>query len=220
MNKSKIIKVLVAVFIIIIIAIIFINKSIFIKNGNNSTNQEIVDNFLNISSYEVTVEVEVKSNKNNNKYVLKQHYISDGPTEQEVIEPANISGLKIIKEDNNLKLENTNLNLSKVLENYNCIGDNVLDLSCFIENYKNDNEAIYEEENDNLILKTKSTNEGKYMQYKTLYIDKKQKKPTKMIIEDINKNIEVYILYKEVKINSNTKKNILAFNWYNMKHEI
>ncbi len=220
MKKLKIIIIIIVLLAITFVSLIFINKSIFIKNGNNSTNQEIVDQFLNISSYDVVIDVEVRSNKNNNKYLLKQHYISNGPTEQEVIEPTNIGGLKIIKEENNLKIENTNLNLSKVLENYTCIGDNVLDLSCFIENYKNDNEAIYEEENDSLVLKTKSKNEGKYMQLKTLYIDKKNKVPTKMVITDINKNIEVYILYKEVKINNSNKTNILAFNWYNMEHEI
>lgn len=220
MNKSQKIKIFIAIFIFIIVTIFLINKSIFIKSGNNSTNQEIVDYFLNISSYEVIVDVEVKSNKNSNKYILKQHYIDNGTSEQEVIEPANICGLKIIKEENNLKLENTNLSLSRVLENYNSLGDNILDLNCFIENYKNDDEAKYDEENDCLVLKTKSPNQGKYMQKKTLYIDKKNKTPTKMIITDINKNIEVYILYKEVKINDNSKTNILAFNWYNMKHEI
>ena len=38
------------------------------KIGNNSTSQEIVDYILNISSYEAEIEVEVKSNKNSNKY--------------------------------------------------------------------------------------------------------------------------------------------------------
>ena len=36
---------------------------------------------------------------------------------------------------------------------------------------------------------------------KVLYIDKKSGKPLKMQIEDANKNIAVYILYREVNVN-------------------
>ena len=35
---------------------------------------------------------------------------------------------------------------------------------------------------------------------KTLYIDKKTGKPTKMEIKDNSKNTSVYILYREVKL--------------------
>ena len=42
------------------------------KNGNNMNSQEIVDYILNINSYKAQITVEVKSNKNTNKYVIKQ----------------------------------------------------------------------------------------------------------------------------------------------------
>ena len=54
---------------------------------SNSSSQEIVDYILNISSYETQIEVEVKSNKNSNKYKMKQTYIDNNNTTQEVIEP-------------------------------------------------------------------------------------------------------------------------------------
>ena len=38
--------------------------------------------------------------------------------------------------------------------------------------------------------------------HKILYIDNKSGKPLKMEIKDNNKNIAVYILYKEVIVNS------------------
>ena len=69
-----------------------------IKIGNNSSSQEIVDYILNISSYETQIEVEVKSNKNSNKYKIKQTYIDNQNNRQEVLEPSNIQGVKIIKE--------------------------------------------------------------------------------------------------------------------------
>ena len=43
--------------------------------------------------------MEVKSNKNTNKYILKQQYISPDVATQEVLEPSNISGIKIIKKE-------------------------------------------------------------------------------------------------------------------------
>ena len=52
---------------------------------------------LNISSYEAEIEVTVESNKNTNKYVVEQTYKKDGSAKQVVLEPSNISGIKIIK---------------------------------------------------------------------------------------------------------------------------
>ena len=215
-NKKIILFIVMLILIIIIISVFFINKSKTTKIGKNSSSQEIVDYILNISSYEVTIEAEIKSNKNSNKYILKQQYINDGTSTQEVLEPSNIKGVKIIKSDNNLKLENTNLNLTSILENYDYIADNVLDLCYFIEDYKQSQDSNYEEKDDQIIMTTKTNNENRYTKNKTLYIDRKTGNPIKMEVRDVNKNTTVYILYKEVKINSLDKKNILAFNLYNM----
>ena len=125
----------------LIILIIFL--TIFYKKtakksqiGNNSSSQEIVDYILNISSYETEIEVEVTSNKNSNKYKLKQQYINPNISTQEVIEPENLAGIKIIKKDKKLKLENSKLNLTKIFENYEYMTDNCLDLNSFIKEYK------------------------------------------------------------------------------------
>lgn len=204
------------IFILIILAIliflIFFNKNEAknLKIGNNSSNQEIVDYILNISSYEATIEVEVQSNKNSNKYIIKQQYVSPDTSTQEVLEPENIKGVKIIKNQNQLKLENTKLNLSKVFENYEYMTDNCLDLNTFIEEYKTSKESKYEEKDNQIIMSTQSQQNNKYINDKKLYIDKKTGNPTKMEIKDNSKNTTVYILYNEVKLNSNPQ-NILAF---------
>ena len=140
-NKTKM-----TILISAIIIVIAILATILIKNnnktdknikiGNNSSSQEIVNYILNISSYETQIEIEVKSNKNSNKYKMKQTYIDNDNTTQEVIEPSNIQGVKIIKENNNLKIENTQLSLTKIIENYKDITQNNLDLENFIQNYK------------------------------------------------------------------------------------
>ena len=219
-NKKIIFITLVVILILEILIIFLLNKTNVKKIGNNSTSQEIVDYILNISSYEAKIELEVKSNKNTNKYILKQQYISPDVATQEVLEPSNISGIKIIKKGNDLKLENTSLNLSNIFENYEYLADNALDLSCFIEDYKKSQNSNYEEKDNKIIMNVQTKNENKYRQSKKLYIDKSTGNPLKMEITDINQNITVYILYNEVKINSLDKQNILAFRLYNTKQEI
>jgi len=120
---------------------------------------------------------------------------------QEVIEPANIKGTKIIKKDGNLKIENTNLNLSTIFENYKGLEENCLDLNNFIENYKNYENSNYEENNEEIIMKTKNNIKNKYTENKILYINKASKKPTKLIIEDANQNMTINIQYNEIELN-------------------
>ena len=195
MNSKKI---FILLFIIILIAIgLFIffsnNGTKNFKIGNNTSSQEIVDYILNINSYEAVIEVDVKSNKNENKYKIKQVYNGNDNNSQEVLEPSNIAGVKLIKEGNNLKLENSNLNLTNILQNYEYISDNVLDLSSFIDNYKNDSNAKWEEKDDKILLKTSN---------RTLYINRENSLPEKMEILDNGKKTAIYILYNEVNVNS------------------
>lgn len=202
--KNK--KILICLFVVIALFIIIF--SIVLKNnvakkskiGNNSTSQEVLDYILNIRSYEVTIEVTVKSNKNENKYIIKQIYNGPEDNMQEVLEPSNIAGVKIIKNGNSLKLENSNLNLVSMFENYEYISENSLDLSSFIEEYKTDEKAMMKEKDNKVIMQTSSGN--KLKKHKTLYINKETGMPERMEIQDDNKNIAVYILYNEVKLNS------------------
>ena len=189
------------VFLIILIILIAIGLFIFFNNkrtknfkiGNNTSSQEIVDYILNINSYEAVIEVDVKSNKNENKYRIKQIYNGNDNNSQEVLEPSNIAGVKLIKEGNNLKLENSNLNLTNILQNYEYISDNVLDLISFIDNYKNDSNAKWEEKDDKILMKTSN---------KTLDINRENGLPEKMEILDNGKKTAIYILYNEVNVNS------------------
>ena len=195
MNSKKI---FILLFIIILIAIglfIFFNNkgTKNFKIGNNTSSQEIVDYILNINSYEAVIEVDVKSNKNENKYKIKQVYNGNDNNSQEVLEPSNIAGVKLIKEGNNLKLENSNLNLTNILQNYEYISDNALDLSSFIDNYKNNSNSKWDEKDDKIIMKTSN---------RTLYINRENGLPKKMEIQDTGKKTAIYILYNEVNVNS------------------
>ena len=196
-------------FILLITLILILGGVFFYKNnvknskiGNNKNSQEIVNNFLNLSSYEVQVTVNVTSNKNSNKYILKQTFNSPNISTQEVIEPSNIAGVRIENNGTNVKIENTNLKLSTLLENYNYLGNNCLDLSSFIEDYKKNEDSIFEENDEEIILKTNSNADNNYIQEKTLHISKQTYNPTEMEIKDNKQNTTIYILYNEVKLNS------------------
>ena len=196
---------IIIILIIIIITLIFFTKfnnntSKNFKIGNNTTSQEIVDNILNMSSYKATIAVDVKSNKNESKYVLKQSYSGEEDNWQEVIEPSNIEGVKVTKSGKSLKIEKANLNLSSIFENYEFISDNCLDLNSFIESYKNDAKSEWKEKDNQIIMKTSSSEKSKSQ--RILYISKETGNPVKMEIEVTKKNMAVYILYTEVSVNS------------------
>ena len=214
-NFKKIIIISILIITIISLIIFFIKNAYnHSQTGNNISNksmEDIKENILNISSYEATIEVTVNSNKNTNKYILKQNSVMPDVFTQEVIEPENIKKLKTIYDGKSLKIENTKLNLSKIYEEYEQIASNTLFLSTFIQNYKNDNQAELYTENDEIILECKVQNDNKYQVKQKLYISKNSGMPTKMEIKDINKNTLVYILYNEIKINSTKKEDILAF---------
>ncbi len=71
-------------------------KKIIIKKfniGNNITSKSIkeVENYiLNINSYKAKIEVEVQSNKNENKYILMQKFAKPNISKQEVLEPSDV----------------------------------------------------------------------------------------------------------------------------------
>lgn len=204
----KKISIFIIILVIILVSIltffIFFNNKEAKKNkiGNNSSSQEIVDYILNISSYNTIIDVEVRSNKNENKYKIKQQYKRDEINSQEIIEPTNIQGVKIVKEKEGLKIENTKLNLSTVFEKYNYVADNILDLESFIENYKNSAKSVYEEKNDKIIMNTVDDKNERNTKNKILYIEKSTGKPTEMEIKDTNNNTTIYIKYIEVYVNS------------------
>lgn len=201
-NKHKIFIIIFIIFIFSIFLIFFIkNMANIFKIGNTNISQENVDDILNLKSYELTSEITIKSNKNENKYVIKQTYIGPDYSSQEVLKPENIKGTKIIKNKNELKIENTSLNLSKIFQEYGYISGNMLDLSTFIQEYKN-GDSTQKENGEERILEVNLKDTNKYVKIKRLYINKNTQMPIKMEIEDNNKNIRIHILYTEVKINT------------------
>ena len=206
--KNK--KIVFICFCIILIIFIIISKIYYKKqNSGNNISKSITDfkeYILSISSYEATISVEVESNKNTNKYIIKQWYTSPNLFKQEVQAPENIKGLITLYDGSNLKIENSKLNLVKIYNDYNCLSSNVLGLNSFVEDCKK-NEPQYTETENEVILEV--TNENKYNWCKRLSISKETGLPIKIEILDENKKTLVYILYNEITINNTIKEDIV-----------
>ena len=148
MFRTKNKRIIFLILIIILILMFFLinilkNNYKNLKTGNNITNkskEEIEQYILNISSYEAKVSVTIESNKNTNSYVLIQRYVAPNKSSQTVLEPANIEGMQLYYDGNNLTITNTRLNLSKVYENYNYLSNNYLCLETFVNEYKTGSE--------------------------------------------------------------------------------
>ena len=188
--------------LLVIISIIFSKKSyetINIGNNNlNKTLEEVEDYILNIKEYTATIEVTVNSNKNSNKYLIKQSH-KEKNDEQEVLEPDTIKGVKLEYKDSSLKIENSNLNLKKIYNNYPYIESNILWLNSFIEEYRSSEQRSITEKNEEIVMQIKRKNDKKIVT-EELILDKKTLKPTKLSIMDNSKNVIVYILYNEIEL--------------------
>ena len=221
MEKKKLIIILgiLAVLVTSVIIYFFIkNNYKNLKSGNNMSNKnlkEIEEYILSIRSYNAKIEVEIQSNKNKNKYVLEQKYAEPNVQKQIVLEPSNIEGFETIFDGNNLKINNTKLNLSTIYENYSDVTSNFLWLNTFTEEYKKMIETGKQniiEQNGIIIMEIKDADELN----KKLYIDRKTGKPIKMQIKNVSKNTTVYILYNEIEINSLKRDDVLAFRLKNV----
>ena len=198
-NKKVLIFIVVLILILCTIFIIFNYKKSEMGNTINKSEEEIIDYILNISSYKAIMEIEVQTNKNKTQYIVKQ-IVEDKTSKQEVIQPENIAGVVTEYNGTNLKISNNKLNLSTTYENYEYIVNNKLWMDSFIKEYREVEDKKVTTIGNEIILELKNEKENKYSIYKKLYIDKKTAKPTKMIIEDINQNEIVYILYTEIEI--------------------
>ena len=186
-----------------IITVIFFLKSNYKNNkiGNNKSIEEIESYILNIKSYKATLNVNVKNNRNENNYKIIQE-VTNEYEKQTTLEPDEIKGLEMIFKNGTLEIKNTELNLSKIYQNYPNVSENNLFLTQFLQRYQNEeeeNKSIEITDENKIIMKIK-TDKNKYDVTQMLYVNMKDLKPERLEILDNNNNTKVYILYSEIEI--------------------
>ena len=172
-------KKIVFICILILIAIILLFTYIFLKKGNNISNksdEDKIENILNMKNYDATLEIKVETNKNTTKYIVEQSWKNGNLSRQKIIEPKNIEGVVTEYDGTNLKIINDKLNLTTTFENYNYVVDNSLWLNSFIKSYKENNNSKISKTNDEIVLEIKDEKSNKYNIYKKLYIDTNTRK--------------------------------------------
>lgn len=188
------------VFICITIFFIFYYNFFILGNNINRSQEEIVDNIINkMNEYEANIEVKVISNKNQNCYRMYQNVNSEKSILR-INAPDNISGLVIENNKNKLIIRNTKLNMQKLYEDYEFVLNNSLFLDVFVEDYKNNNSKIYEENNEFILEINLENSKSTYVKYKELHVDKKTGKPKELIIRDNTKKVNISIIYNDIKI--------------------
>ncbi len=206
MNKKKILiitssSILIIIFLIIILLNIF-NKNTYKKefNGNNKDIKEIENYILDINSYKANIDINVKSNKNENNYKMIQEVKNNQYVKQITLEPEELKNLQIEYKDGNLEIKNTELNLSKIYKDYQYITSNELFLTDFISNYSKSNKRKIEIKNNEVQMQFENSN-NKYSSKEILHINSETIKPEKLEIVDKNNNSRIYILYNEIELN-------------------
>ncbi len=200
MKKKTIIAMIVGIGIIAIIVFLFFcyNSS---ETGNttiNKTEEEMIQDVLNISFYRAQLKIKIASNKNENQYIVKQE-VTKNMVRQEILQPENIAGVVTTYEEGKLTLYNSQLELSQVYEDYAYMTNNALWLNSFVEEFKNNTEKTkISYENNNIILEVK--NERRYDYRKKLYINKENGKLLQLIVQDINQKQTICIEYTELEI--------------------
>lgn len=191
------------ILIIMIILIFFI--SIYYKNkitGNNiniKNNEDIIAYVKNIKNYKANLDVTIYSNKNETKYKIYQEVKNDKSI-QIVKEPKEIENLTIEKENNQVRIKNTNLNLEKIYTNYSEYLSNLLCLDSIVKKMQDGNMKVEEQENI-VVLKLENYEKNTYGKYIEIYFNKETKKIEKIEIKDKNQKTRICILYTDIEIN-------------------
>ena len=181
-------------FVIILLIIFVICYYNTLKFGNNiivKDENKIVDYVLNnITEYEAEIEVIIEGNKTTNIYKMKQN-VSKNYSSLEIISKGKIDGLKIEFTEGILKIQNTELKVDKIYENYTQLMNNTLFLGTFINKFKESNGTTYVKDNE---LVFEISDFGK------LYVDIKTVKPIKLEIKDNTKKSNICINYISIEI--------------------
>jgi hypothetical protein len=185
-----------------LIFFIFYYKKQNIGNTINIKNKEEFITYVeNIVSYKANILVTVSSNKNQNKYNIVQE-VNENKIIQTIQEPKELEGIIIEKENNTIKIKNTNLNLEKVYSKHSDCFNSLLDLKNFSESLKKQESKYLENEEEiSLEIENMENPTNTYYKYSKLTFDKKSEKISKLEIKNEKQKTIICILYNYIEIN-------------------
>ena len=199
----KLKKIVIFVILFFIIFSIFYYKNFLFGNNisKNRSNNKTEDILNQMRNYYAEINVTVSSNKTQNSYEITQE-VKDDYSMQEVKKGESIEGVKIEQNQGQLKVSNSKLNLEKVYENYHDLLNNSLFLNTFVADYENQaNDAKCSEENGELIFEVKlNNNQNTYIQYKKLYVNTENLKPTKLEVKSHSQKETICIIYNNIEL--------------------
>ena len=175
----------------------------FFRTGNNKNIEsidELGEYILNISNYEIEANVTIYSNKNSNTYRFTEYKMNEYQ-KQEIFNEEDNNSIVIENDGDKLTIKNTLLDLTQVFENYEEVAKNTIGFDAFLDDYNNsDSVNISEDEKYYLIFVKVKNSSNKYIQNKTLFVDKKSGKAEKIEVKDINNNSTIVIEYTRFQI--------------------
>ena len=219
------------------VAITLITSAFVIVNKDSKIGGTIdVENIdiFNIDSYVAEFEARIDSNKNINRYKMREWYLNNEQGERFKFQSINETEEKMeyILADNTLKIKSENQISKFELSDYMINKTNLLSFKTFVELYKDMqkelNENISKEENEYeisyiILLKDISQNSEIYTKYidilksgigvtrMELVLDSKTGIPKRYIVFDKELKLYIEVTYDKFKVNEKIDEKLFAF---------
>ena len=174
------------------------------KTGSHDAYEEIYERYYNMKSFSAVAEVTVKSDKTENRYVVKQLYEAPDSFLIRVVEPKELEGSGVSLQGDQMIL-NSGFGHNEALGGELSAGHGVLFVSDFFETYFKSEEtsvsAATSKGDSVTILECflGGKNEKRFMQ--KLWIDNETFLPLKLETYDINQNPSVTVSFREFQRN-------------------
>ncbi|MBO5955534.1 MAG: outer membrane lipoprotein carrier protein LolA [Clostridia bacterium] len=174
------------------------------KTGSHDVYEEIYERYYNMKSFSAVAEVTVKSDKTENRYVVKQLYEAPDSFLIRVVEPKELEGSGVSLQGDQMIL-NSGFGHNEAFGGKLSAGHGVLFVSDFFETYFKSEEtsvsAATSKGDSVTVLECflGGKNEKRFMQ--KLWIDNETFLPLKLETYDINQNPSVTVSFREFQRN-------------------
>lgn len=177
---------------------------------------DIQKTFSNINNYTSLAEITVTGNKSSKSFKVKHVFERPNKYVSEILEPKNNLGNKTIYSGERAYLYNKKIDQYTILKEVKASDEKALFLGYFLRNLNavSDLEISREtiDQDKYLVIGIEMPGNNTYRHYEKLWIDTKTHLPLKLIIYDDDNKETVNVEYKDVKYNTDIKKDIFKID--------